>query len=325
MFKTIRGYIILENFIFCINAVIPGFLLIACGYVVRQVGWLDESGTKQVNRLCFHLLLPLLMFKTVYTSDFKTDFDPLLVSLCILCLLGMIGLMLLIAPKLTDSRGRIGVMAQAGFRSNAVMLGLPFAISLAGEAAAGTTGVLVACTVPLYNVLAVIIFSIYTDTPGQRVDLKSIVGNVFSNPLVLAAIAGFVLSALHIPLPALIQRPVFDLGSTGSTVAMVGVGAQLNFKNALRNMRLTLVAAFAKLIFLPLVGTAIGIFLGMGKIPLCALFLILATPNATGCPVMADVMGADGALAAEMVVFTTAASVFTVFAGSLILKNMGLI
>lgn len=315
----------MENFFFVLNAVVPGFLLIACGYAVRRIGWLDEVGTKQVNRLCFHLLLPLLMFKTVYTSDFKTDFDPLLVSLCVLCLLGMIGLMALVAPKLTDSRGRIGVMMQASYRSNAIMLGLPFAVSLAGEGAAGTTGVLVACSVPLYNVLAVIIFSVYTDKPGPKVRLRSIMGGVFSNPIVIAAVVAFALSELRIPLPTLIQRPVFDLGTAGSTIAMIGVGAQLNFKNALRNLKLTLVAACAKLIVLPLVGTAIGIFWGMGKISLCALFLVLATPNATGCPVMADVMGADGALAAEMVVFTTAASVVTVFVGSLILKNMGLI
>ncbi|HWP50925.1 MAG TPA: AEC family transporter, partial [Clostridia bacterium] len=252
-------------------------------------------------------------------------FDPVLLSLCVLCLLGMVGSMLLLAPRLIKSRGRIGVMVQASFRSNAVMLGIPFAISLSGEAAAGTMGVLVACTVPLYNVLAVIIFSIYTDTPGQKVAIKSVIANVFSNPLIIASIAGFVFSGLHISLPVLIQRPVFDLGTAGSIIAMLGVGAQLNFKNALRNMKLTLVCACAKLLVLPLVGVVIGTLIGMKSIPLCALFLVLATPNATGCPVMADVMGADGALAAEMVVFTTGASVMTVFLGSFILKSMELI
>lgn len=315
----------MENFIFCLNAVVPGFLLIGAGYFVRVIGWLDEIGTKQVNRLCFYLLLPLLMFKTAYTSDFSTAFDPVLLSLCIMCLLGMIGVMLLIAPRLTDSRGRIGVIVQASFRSNAVMMGLPFAISLCGEEAAGLMGVLVACTVPLYNVLAVILFSIYTDKPGVKISLKSIVTNVFSNPLVAASAIGFILSGLHIPLPVVIQRPLFDLGTAGSIVAMLGVGAQLDFKNALRNMKLTLITACAKLLILPLVGTTIGILIGMDRLSLCSLFLVLATPNATGCPVMADVMGGDGTLAAEMVVFTTGVSVFTVFWGSLILKNMGLI
>ncbi len=315
----------MENFIFVLNAVVPGFLLIASGYFVRRVGWLDDVGTKQVNRLCFYLLLPLLMFKTAYTSDFSTAFDPVLLALCVLCLVGMIGIMLLIAPRLTTSRGRIGVMAQASYRSNAVMLGLPFAISLSGDSAAGIMGVLVACTVPLYNILAVIIFSVYTDKPGQKVDIKSVITNVFSNPLIIASIAGFILSGLHISLPTLLQRPVFDLGTAGSIIAMVGVGAQLDFKNALRNMKLTLVCACAKLLVLPLIGTTIAMLIGMKGAALCSLFLILATPNATGCPVMADVMGADGALAAEMVVFTTGASVVTVFLGSFILKNMGLI
>ncbi len=313
------------NFIFVLNAVVPGFLLIASGYLIRQVGWLDDIGTKQVNRLCFHLLLPLLMFKTVYTSDLSTAFDPVLLSLCVLCLLGMIGAMLLIAPRLTDSRGRIGVMVQASFRSNAVMLGLPFVISLSGESAAGIMGVLVAFTVPLYNLLAVIIFTIYTDIPDQKLSLRSVTVNVFSNPLIIAGIAGFVLSGLHIPLPLMIQRPLFDLGTAGSIVAMLGVGAQLDFKNALRNVKLTLVCACAKLLVLPVAGTLIGVAIGMRGPALCSLFLVLGTPNATGCPVMADVMGADGALAAEIVVFTTGASVVTVFLGSLILTSMGLI
>ncbi|MFV0496948.1 MAG: AEC family transporter [Candidatus Fimivivens sp.] len=315
----------MENFIFCLNAVVPGFLLIASGYFVRKVGWLDAVGTKQINRLCFYLLLPLLMFKTAYTSNFSTAFDPVLLILCVLCLVSMIGAMLLIAPKLTHSRGRIGVMAQASFRSNAVMLGLPFAISLSDGEAAGTMGVLVACTVPLYNILAVVIFSIYTDTPTQKIDIKSVLVNVLSNPLIVASVAGFALSGLRISLPILLQRPIFDLGTAGSVIAMVGVGAQLDFKNALRNMKLTLVCACAKLLILPLVGTTIAILIGMKGVALCSLFLILATPNATGSPVMADVMGADGALAAEMVVFTTGASIVTVFIGALVLKNMGLI
>lgn len=303
----------------------PGFLLIGCGYAIRRIGWLSEVGAKQINRLCFHLLLPSLLFRTIYTSDFKASFDPLLLTLCFGCLLGMIGVMLLIAPRLTDSRGRIGVITQASFRSNAIMLGLPFAINLSGEAAAGTMGVLVAFTMPMYNVLAAILFSVYNDDPDQKINVKSVAVNVLSNPLIIAAIAGFSISALPFPLPTLIQRPIFDLASAGTVVAMIGVGAQLDFKSALHNIRLTLVASCAKLIVLPLVGTALGVLFGLGKAPLCALFLVLGTPNATTCPVVADVMGADGPLAVEMVVFTTVASVFTVFLGSLILKNMGLI
>lgn len=127
------------------------------------------------------------------------------------------------------------------------------------------------------------------------------------------------MSGLHISLPTLLQRPVFDLGTAGSIIAMVGIGAQLDFKNALRNMKLTLICACAKLLVLPLIGTTVAILIGMKDVALCSLFLILATPNATGCPVMADVMGADGALAAEMV-FTTGASVVTVFVARLFLK-----
>lgn len=315
----------MENFFFCINAVLPSFLLIAAGFGVRSIGWLNDTGAKQINKLCFHLLLPLVMFKTAYTSSFSTAFDLRLLLICVLCVLGMIAAMLLIAPHMTPSRGQIGVMVQASFRSNAVLLGIPFAISLCGEEAAGPMGVLVAFIVPIYNLLAVILLSIYTDKPGQKVDVKSVIINVISNPLIVMGITGFVLSGLNVTFPTVIQRPLFDLASAGSTIAMLGVGTQLNFKNAMRNLRLTLVSSVAKLIVLPIIGTSIAVALGIRGAALCAPFLILSTPSATGSAPLADVMGADGALAAEMVVFSTGVSVVTIFLGSFVLKSLGMI
>lgn len=315
----------MSNFVFCLNAVLPSFLLIASGFLVRAIGLMDEIGIKQLNRLCFHLLLPLVMFKTAYTSNFSQDFDIRLLIISVCCIIIMIFAMTLVASKITDNRGQIGVMVQASFRSNAVLMGIPFAISLCGESAAGPTAVLVAFIVPIYNLLAVTVLSIYNDSPNRKTDALSVFENVIKNPLIIAAILGFALSAINLQLPQIVQKPIFSLAAAGSTIAMLAVGAQLNFKNAVKNIRLTAVVTFAKLIVLPIVGTAAAIMLGLRGSLLCAPFLILSMPAATGTASLADVMGADGNLAAEIVVFSTAVSVVTIFAGSFLLKSLALI
>ena len=315
----------MDNLVFCLNAVTPVFLLIATGTAIRSAGLLDENGAKQINKLSYYIFLPLVMFRTAYTSALSEAFDLGLLLLAIACITGIVGITLLFAPCLTTSRGQIAVLAQASYRSNIGMVGIAFASSLSGEFAAAQMGVMVAILVPLYNVFAVILFSVYSDVPKQSISLKSIALNIVLNPMIMLNLLGFAFSGLGFVLPHILRKPLFDLASAGSVVALLGIGAQLSFNKILSNSRLTLAGAFTKLIFLPAVGTVIAVWLGMRDAMLCVLFLLLATPNATGCASMADIMGADGPLAAEMVVFSTAASAFTIFFGFFILKSFGFV
>ena len=315
----------MDNLIFCINAVIPSFIIIAAGYSVRLLKLMEEKSVKQFNKVCFNIFLPIVMFKTAYTSDFARDFDARVIGVTVFCLLAMIFAMAFIAPKFTQQRGRIGVMIQNSFRSNAVLMGIPFAISLCGEEAAGPAAVLVVFVVPLYNLLSVLVFSVYNDKEKTRPNLLAVLKKIITNPLIDGFLIGMAFNLLNLTLPQVIEKPVFSLASAGSTVAMFTVGAQLNFKSAVRNIKLTLVTAFAKLIVMPIMGTILSIMAGLEGAFLCAPFLILAMPCATATAAQADGMNADGTLAAEMVVFTTAASIITIFIGSFILKTLGLI
>lgn len=315
----------MENLLFCINAVIPSFIIIAAGYSVRLFGLMEEKSVKQFNKVCFNIFLPLVMFKNAYTSDFSRDFDWRVIGVTISCLFIMIAVMALIAPRFTNRRGQIGAMIQGSFRSNAVLMGIPFAISLCGEEAAGPTSVLVVFTVPLYNLLAVLVFSIYNDKQRSRPNIAAVLKKIITNPLIIGFLIGISFNLLNITLPQVVEKPIYSLASAGSTVAMFAVGAQLNFKSAIRNIRLTAVTAFAKLVAMPIMATLLSLAVGLKGAYLCAPFIILSMPCATASAAQADGMNADGTLAAEMVVFTTAASIVTIFIGSFILKTLGLI
>ncbi len=315
----------MADFIFCANAILPSFCLIAIGYCVKRIGLVNSVGISQFNKVLFFLLMPMITFENTYTSDLSHDFDLRVVSIAFFCVLFSFFLMLLIAPKLTDDRAAIGSMIQGSFRSNAVAFGLPIAINFCGPTASGPTAVLCTAMVPLYNIMAVTTFSIYNKKSKKRPDVIKIAKKILTNPLVISFIAGMVIQILHLQLPVVFTKTVSSLSRAGSTMALVVIGMQLDFKNAANNIKLSSAVALVRLIITPAIALTASVMLGLRGPLLCAPLFILAAPCATGCASLAEAMDGDGDLAAEMVVFTTALSIFTLFIYSFILKSWGLI
>jgi predicted permease len=66
--------------------------------------------------------------------------------------------------------------------------------------------------------------------------------------------------------------------------------------------------------------TAIGWYIGISGMELGVLFLFLAAPTAAASYVMAKISGDDAELAANVIVLTTFASMFTITLGLYILQ-----
>lgn len=315
----------MADFIFCINAILPSFLLIAIGYYVKRIGLVNSVGIAQFNKVLFFLLMPMITFENTYSSDLSHDFDMRIISVAFFSVMFSFFVMLWIAPRFTDDRAAIGSMIQGSFRSNAVAFGLPIAINFCGPAASGPTAVLCTAMVPLYNIMAVTTFSIYNKHSKKRPSITMIAKKILTNPLVVSFIAGMAIQILHLPLPVVFTKTVSSLSRAGSTLALVVIGMQLDFKNAVNNIKLSSAVAVVRLLITPTIALTASIMLGLRGPLLCAPLFILAAPCATGCASLAEAMDGDGDLAAEMVVFTTTLSIFTMFIYSFLLKSWGLI
>ena len=82
---------------------------------------------------------------------------------------------------------------------------------------------------------------------------------------------------------------------------------------------------FTKLIILPVIGFAVGVLFGMSKTDLAVFIAIFASPTAVTSYTMAEQMGGDGELAAQIVAFGTAMCILTVFMWVFVLKQINLI
>ena len=75
----------------------------------------------------------------------------------------------------------------------------------------------------------------------------------------------------------------------------------------------------------PIIFVPIAVFLGFRDIELTTIMIMLTAPTAVSSFTMAEQMEGDGELAGQLVVFTSAISIFTMFVWIFIMKQCGYI
>ena len=52
----------MDSLIFSINAIAPIIIIVALGYFLKKIGWMDGIFAKKANKLVFHVFLPSMLF-----------------------------------------------------------------------------------------------------------------------------------------------------------------------------------------------------------------------------------------------------------------------
>lgn len=312
----------MENLIISMNVVLPLFIIIVFGYTVRRIDLIDDNTLQKMNTVVFKTFLPLLLFYNIYNTKLEGVFNPKLmlfapISILISCLS-----MCVLIPIIEKENKKRGVLVQAIFRSNFVLFGLPIALSLCGEENGGVTSLLIAVIVPMFNFLAVIVLETFR---GGKIDFGKIIKGIISNPLILSSLCGIVFLLLGIRLPKAIDKSISDMSKVATPLALFILGGSFKFSDLKDNIRNILIGTVGKLVIVPGIFIPISIFLGFRGVELASLMIMLAAPTAVSSFTMAEQMDADGELAAQLVVFSSAFSVVTIFLWVFIIKQLGYI
>lgn len=303
----------MTNFLFSLNVVAPLFIMMTIGYLVRRIGFVDLSFLGQLNRFVFKFLLPIMLFQDIRHS-YKGDFSN--IPLIVAALSGVaivILLSFLIVPFLVKRKGQKGSVIQGIYRSNFLIYGLPLATGMYGSEAVASISMLMGIMIPFYNVAAVIILSIYSETGTKHVSVKNILVDIVKNPLIIGCFFGLLGGMTHFTLPPLLEVPLSQLGKMAAPLALFVMGGEFKFHNIRSNFSKVIAVTFCRLILVPAVALFIFIQLGFRNVDLAVLLCIFATPTAMASYIMARNMGNDGELSAQIVVLTTALSSVTIF------------
>lgn len=311
----------LGNFIACLDAVLPIFLLLLLGYWAKCLGLLNRDDVKKLNKVMFRFFMPVMLFYNVYSSDLSLAVQPKLILYALVCTLLIFLLALPAVSRWEPVRSRRGVIVQGLFRSNVVVIGLPVVESLMGAENVAPVVLLIATVVPVFNILAVIVLEYYA---GERTRPGRLLLDILKNPLILGSAAGLLalFAGLRLPLP--LETAARQIAQTASPMLLFLLGAFLELEGLRRDRRAVLSISLIRLLLIPAATLIPAVFLGFRGVALASLLPVFASSTAVNSFTMAQQMGGDAELAGNIVVTTSLFCSLSFFCWSLLFKTMGL-
>ena len=334
-----------DIFMYAINAVMPIIMLIVLGYILKQIGFLDANFVKRGNKLVFRVGLPALLFYTIYNVEDLGAFNWSTVWFSIGAVLLIFVLGLIVVRLFVKDRKRKGVVLQCIFRSNYAIIGIPLAEALGGPEGIALVAVLSAFVVPLFNVLAVIALSLFTNE-GGKIDIKSVLKKIVTNPLILGTVAGLVALLIRSLLPVgadglpvfyiyrdlkFVYKAVENLSKLATPLALIVLGGQFVFSAAGKMLKEIIIGVSWRTLLSPAVGIGLALLLthlgvvNFGPAEFTVFVALFGTPVAVSSAVMAGEMGCDDQLAGQYVVWTSVCSMFTIFGIVFVLRLTNLL
>lgn len=312
----------MENLILSFNVIAPLFFLMVIGYVlVHHTKLADKELCSKANALVFKVFLPCMLFKNIYQSDIRTQIDTELCLFAAGSLLLLFVLLCFLVPKVVKKENQQGVVIQGIFRSNYVIFGVAVVENMYGPENTVTAAVLSAILVPMYNFLAVIALSVFGER--REHDWKKILGNILKNPLIIASVLGILFSYFGIHMPKAAETTLGDLAKLATPIAFLILGGDFDFSQVKGNLRMAGGVIGVKMVVLPLITIPVMIGMGYRDAELLSALLAYQTPVAVSSYIMAQQAGADEQLAGQLVVFSSAASIITLFVTIFILRQTG--
>lgn len=314
----------LENLGFSLNATVPVFLMMVFGWFCQKVGLLDDHTTSKLNKFTFNATLPALLFTDLSHADFRAVWDTKFVLFCICATL--ISVVIAFAYSLLHKdKAERGEIIQAAYRSSAAVLGIAFVKNIYGEAT--MAALMIAGTVPLYNIIAVTALSLTSPDKkgdGKKLFLDTLKG-IVTNPIILGIAVGMVWSLLKIPQPVILEKSVSYLANMATPLSLIALGASFKASDAKGKLPVTLGIMLLKLVLFCAIFLPLAIHFGFRDEKLIAILVMLGSATTGSCFVMAKNFGHSGTITAFSVMLTTLGSAFTLTTWLFVLKTFSYI
>jgi len=201
-----------------------------------------------------------------------------------------------------------GAFSQSCYRFN-TYIGMAVAITAYGEPGGRLFGILIGFSIPVINVLAVSILIWYSKVDyGSRRRLMMTAKALFSNPLIIACVAGLLYARTGWGFAGFLEN-TFRLASLVTLpLALISIGGALKLKRLGGFFRLSLTAAVVKLAIYPLIGAVTLHCLAVTELPQHVAMLFFCLPASPQIYVLSSQLDSDTELASAAIVLSTIAS-----------------
>ena len=312
----------MQNLIIAINCVLPVFIVICTGALVRYSGKVPPEIFPKLSTMAFHFLLPCMLFNSIYQTDLSISFDPALIGYLMAFTLIWFGVGFVVCSIFVPDHRARGAFIQSFYRSNIAIVGISMADSMTGSEGVAAISMVIAIIIPIYNILAVVTLEVCR---GGKVELRPTLVGIAKNPLIIGCITGLVFLLLGITLPASVEKAVGQLGTAGSVITLLTLGASFQLNGVRQNIKRVAAANIIRLVIAPFVAVGGAYLLGFRGVALGTILLTTAPSLASTSYPMAIARDSDHELTCQIVVTTSFLCCFTLFLWIFILKQMAIL
>lgn len=306
----------MEQIIIALNVVLPVFVIIVVGYLLRFKRVINESFIDMAMKVVFNISLPAMLFSKVSKADINLIFEKSSLKFVLFVTLGTLFIFVMarvVARLFVKNPQSRGAFTQGSFRSNYVIIGYSILYSLFGDVIIGRMALLVIVIVPLYNILSIWVLSESSEKSPLE-NLKDVAKKVIKNPLIIGIIIGFIVAIFKFEIPLFINDSISSLGAIGTPLGLIGLGAYFTI-DQVKSLKMSILAVLLKIVVFPTIMTTLAYGLGFGYMDAAIVFVTFGAPAAISSFIMATALDGDKQLAANIVILSTVLSIFTLVVG----------
>lgn len=295
-----------------LGALVPVFLVIALGAVLKRGLLPEASHWIALERLTYFVLFPALLVVSIVRAELG-KVAVLEVSTALLGSIGLFALALTLARRplsraLSLTSPSYTSVFQGALRWN-TYIALAVSGALAGPAGLAVAAVGLTVMIPVLNALSVMVLARHGENGSSSKRLMVL--QLIRNPFIWSCVAGGLINALHIPIPPVILTFADVLGRASLALGLLVVGAGLRLGDLRRPRAATWFASILKLLAMPAAAVAIGWTLHLHEVDLLIVAVASAVPSAPNGYVLARQMGGDAPLLAEILTVQTLLATLT--------------
>jgi predicted permease len=294
-----------------IAALLPVFLLIVLGFVLKRSLMRLETQWHGLERLTYYVLFPALLIETLVKADLTKVPVAGVGGALMLSALVMSLLCLALRPVLTrwDIGGPAFTSIFQGATRWQTYVALAVSGNLYGDTGLALASVAMVAIIPLVNVFSVAVLAHYASPEKQSV--RAIVMTVVQNPLIWACVIGLAINVAHVPLPRIVFEVADALGRSSLGIGLLVTGAGLQLKGIFRPNLAAALGVGLKLVLMPALAIGLALLFGLSGSNLAVVACCSAVPTSSSAYVLARQMGGDAPLLAQIITLQTILAALT--------------
>jgi len=297
-------------------ALLPVFLLIVAGVLLRRFLISEDAHWIGMERLLYYVMFPALLAGTLMRADLSKVPVLKVGGTLFAAVLIMAALCFALRPLLARTTGMDGPAFTSLFQGATrwqTFVALPMAGNLFGDYGLALASVALVAMTPVLNVMCVSVLARYGSS--GKSDARAVFIALLRNPFIWSCFIGAALNPVSASIPQPVHAFIDALGRSSLALGLLIVGAGLNF-GMLKPGRIALVTSLLKLVVMPAMAIGIALALGLKGAELVVVACCMSVPTASNAYLLARQMGGDAPLMAQII---TVQTVFAVLSMPLII------